>query len=158
MAKLVVTEAQCRRGGALVEAVAPECILKKLALIIANRRAEVGGRGRRPARHVMNVCKLGNGGADLRRRTARSRCPGRMEGVELDFVDRTFGIFVAVNGTLDGIAQLAHLPGPMEGLQLRPRPRPKTRPVGTGQLDCHSTPEKLGEQPKLGVPSAQRPS
>src|SRR5260221_11994394 len=141
MAKLVVTEAQCRRGGALVEAVAPECILKKLALIIANRRAEVGGRGRRPARHVMNVCKLGNGGADLRRRTARSRCPGRMEGVELDFVDRTFGVFVAVNGTLDGIAQLAHVAGPMEGLELGHRSRRKAGPVGPVQLDRHATSE-----------------
>src|SRR5258708_5346044 len=118
MAKLVVTEAQCRRGGAVGEAVTLESILEKLALIVANRRAEVGGRGRRPARHVMNVRKLGNGGADLSRRTARSRRPGRMEGVELDFVDRTFGVFVAVNGTLDGISPLAPLAGPMEGLEL----------------------------------------
>src|SRR3954451_6464180 len=79
-----------------------------------------------------------------------------MEWVELDLVDRAFGIFVTVHGALDGIAQLTHIAWPVIGFESGSGSRGEARPVGPVQLHRHSSPEMLREQRYVTLPSPQR--
>src|SRR5437868_4462846 len=127
MPKLVVAEAQSRCGSALIEAVAVERILEQLALIIRDGGAEVARGGRRSASRFMALADQWRGRCG--RGTARHRCPGRMEWIELDLVDLTLRVLVAIDRALDRVAQLANIARPMIGLQRGHRARREPGPV-----------------------------
>src|SRR3954465_10220848 len=82
--------------------------------------------------------------------------PGRMKRVEHDLVDRPLRIFVAIDGAFDDIPELAHVAGPMIGLELGHTTRAETRPVGPPALDGHAATEMLGKQRHVVVARTQR--
>src|SRR5438046_6465495 len=79
-----------------------------------------------------------------------------MKRVELDFVDGTLGVLVAVNGALDDVPQLADIARPVIGFERGHRARGEAGPVGPVELDRHAAAEMLGQQRYVALPRPQR--
>src|SRR5438067_6862603 len=109
--KLVVAKIERGRRGPLVEPVAAERVLEKLALIFGDGRTEVSGRRGRRRRDFEPFVRGLLRQERSRRLTPRRRRPGRMERIELDFVHRPLRILVAVHRALDHVAKLANVSG-----------------------------------------------
>src|SRR6185503_5917675 len=69
-----------------------------------------------------------------------------MERVELDLVDWTLWVLVAVDRSLDDVPELADITRPVVRLECGHRARREARPVGPVQLHRHAAPEMLGKQ------------